>query len=114
MPVTEAARGPPGPLLSPPQAVPSSTARATGTNRPSCFMMPPSFGHDAVQYLAVSDHAELLPRHALLDRGVRLEIMGQLGQRIDLHAQRRHFRLLLRQLTPDGDPVRGAVFPTPH
>src|SRR5439155_7675624 len=31
-------------------------------------------GHDAVEYLAVSDHAELLPRHALLDRGVRLEI----------------------------------------
>src|SRR5204863_1994253 len=81
MPVIEPAAGP---VESPPPhapTVPRATVRATtGINRPSSFIVPPLFGHDAVEYLAVSDHPELFPRHTLLHRGVRLEVMRQLGQ----------------------------------
>src|SRR2546427_8995259 len=76
IPVTEAACGP-VPVLSPPHA---ANAPKTKTARTRVFMMPPLFGHDAVEYLAVSDHAELLPRHALLHRGIRLQVVRQLGQ----------------------------------
>src|SRR5437879_13330084 len=87
--------------------------RATGTNRRSSVMVPPLFGHDAVENLAVSNHPELLPRHPLLHRRVRLEVARQLGQRIDLDAQRGDFGALVRELPPDGDPVRGAVLAAP-
>src|SRR3954469_2391955 len=80
IPVTEAAVGP-TPVPSPHAArPPNMPARATPTNRPRSFILPPLFGHDAVEYPAVSDHPELLPRHTLLHRRVRLEVMRELGQ----------------------------------
>ncbi len=80
MPVTDAATGPASVL--PPHATAAAiiAATATGANLRSLFMVPPSFGHDAVQYLAVSNHSELLPRDALLHRGVGFQVVRQLGQ----------------------------------
>src|SRR3954468_16001377 len=50
-PVTEAAVGP-TPVPSPHAArPPNMPARATPTNRPRSFTVPPLFGHDAVEYL---------------------------------------------------------------
>ncbi len=72
------------------------------------------FGHDAVEYLAVSDHSELLTGHTLLHRGIRLEVARQLCQGIELDAEGRHARTLVRELPPDRDPVGRAVFPAPH
>src|SRR5438552_541295 len=66
-----------GPIESPPQATapPNMAVRATGTNRRSSVMVPPLFGHDAVENLAVSNHPELLPRHPLPPRGAaRLDL----------------------------------------
>src|SRR5438552_4203 len=105
-----------GPIESPPQATapPNMAVSATGTNRRSSVMLPPLFGHDAVEYLAVSNHPELLSRHPLLHCRVRLEVARQLGQRIDLDAQRGDFGALVRELPPDRDPVRGAVLAAPN
>src|SRR5213593_2952000 len=75
IPVTEPALGP----------VESPHASAKNTRQTKrAFMEPPLFGHDAVEHLAVSNHPELFARDALLDRGVGLEIMRQLGERIDI------------------------------
>src|SRR2546422_1861183 len=104
-PVTEAAFGP---VKSPPQATAKTNRQTT-----RAFMHPPLFGHDAVEYLAVSNHPELLSRHPFLHRRVRLEVMRQLGERIDLDAQRRDLGALVRELPPDRDPVRSAVFAAP-
>src|SRR6266550_2417515 len=91
MPVIEPALGP---VESPPQArAPPMPMAATGTNRRSRFTVPPLFGHDAVEYLAVSNHPELLARHALL--------------------QRRDLSALVRELPPDRNPIRGAVLAAP-
>ena len=77
------------------------------------FTEPPLFRHDAVEYFAVPDHAELLAGDAFLDCGIRFEIVRELGERIELAAQRRDPGTFIGELAPDRDPVGGAVLATP-
>src|SRR6185436_12181865 len=104
-PVTELA---PGPLASPPQASPSAVIPTYQR-----LMRPPLFRHHAIERLTVPDHAELLARDPFLYRRIRLEIVRELAQRVELDAERRHPGPLIRDLAPDRDPIGRPVLSAP-
>jgi len=65
--------------------------------------------HQAVEDLPLANHAELLPRRALLRGGVGLERAGEPGERVELHLESAHRTALVRELAPQLQPVDGAV-----
>src|SRR5881394_3198753 len=114
--VTDAARGPLGSLelLHPTTPIAAASAKATKPSRPFIGSPLPGRRDDTVEYFAVADHTELLAGDALLHGGIRFEVVGELGERVELDAEGGHLGALVNELAANRDPVRGAVFPPPH
>src|SRR6266511_1668773 len=104
------------PPESPPQARASTTPPSTrgNANQLDRRIGPPLLRYHPIQDFPVPNHPELLSGHALLDGRVRLQVVRQFVERINLHPQPRHGGPLLGELAPHREPVRGAVLPAPQ